>query len=423
MRKLTALGAAAALLTTTLSTPAWAAAPAAPTDVQVSWTDDGKVRVTWKDNGEANGLNIRYADRNVYAGETTADAPNEIVLSPSIFRDRSDARVGVWSDAADGGTSGWGNSPMFDSRQVAKPMLWLAQSLSATSVRLRWNQDEVADDTPNDIMDKPGGEWLKATVTGPAAGQRTETLIPAGAKTADVPVPAGSVTIKLSAGNEWGAAPARDYQTVRVGTMRISSTLPAMTSFPGFNFKGTLQMSEIPVSAAENFDVQVRPNNSAPWQTIGQGVGAYKPGTAITAYTGASGGREYRLWASATEYLRDDVFLVTPAASTSAKFVRRNTAIYRAGFSPATAQVSATVKLIVNVEPHVAMKAALQKWDGKKWVYLRAVQLDSKGNASIAIRAAGRGTTTKYRIATPPLKVNGLPVEVSTSKPFTLTVR
>ena len=32
MRKITALGAAAALFATTLSTPAWAAAPEAPTD-------------------------------------------------------------------------------------------------------------------------------------------------------------------------------------------------------------------------------------------------------------------------------------------------------------------------------------------------------------------------------------------------------
>ncbi len=422
MRKLLAVATSSVLLAAGVATPAWAAEPAPPSNVKVSWSGD-QIRVTWQDNGEANGLNIRYADQGVYAGKTTADAPNEIVLSPSIFRDRSDARVGVWSDAADGGTSGWGNSPVFDSRQVAKPLLFQATSLSATSVRLRWNQDEVADTTPNDIMDKPAGDWLKATVTGPAAGQRTETLIPAGTHMANVPVPAGQVTIKLSAGNEWGVAPARDYQTARVGTMRVSSTLPAMTSFPGFSFKGTLQMSEPPQFGGVNFDVQVRPNSAAPWQTIGSGVSAEKPGTAIPAYTGASGGREYRLWVAPTEGQRDDVLLVSPAASTSAKFIRRNTAIYRATFSPATAQVSATVKLIVNVEPHVAMKAALQKWDGKKWVYLRAVQLDSKGNASLAIRAAGRGTTTKYRIATPPLKVNGLPVEVSTSKPFTLTVR
>src|SRR5689334_3784081 len=112
MRKLAATTAAAVLLTSGLAAPAWAAAPDAPTDVQVSWTEDGKVRVTWKDNGEANGLNIRYADQGVYAGKTTADAPNELILSPSIFRDRNDARLGVWSAAADGATSGWGNSPV-----------------------------------------------------------------------------------------------------------------------------------------------------------------------------------------------------------------------------------------------------------------------------------------------------------------------
>ncbi|MFK4084271.1 hypothetical protein ACI2LF_09205 [Kribbella sp. NPDC020789] len=68
------------------------------------------------------------------------------------------------------------------------------------------------------------------------------------------------------------------------------------------------------------------------------------------------------------------------------------------------------------------MKAALQKWDGKQWRYLRAVQLDAKGSASIPMRAPLRGVG-KYRIATPAVKYKGLPVDASTSLPFTLTVR
>ncbi len=419
MRKLTATTAAAVLLTAGLTTPAWAAAPAAPTDVQVSWIGT-KIRVTWQDNGEANQVAVVFPDTGRAVAQPSADAPNQVDLGTGAFAHAAKVRVSVRSVGADNELSAAAHSPLFDTHGASKPALWGATSLSTTSVRLLWNQDTIADETPNDPLDQPAGEWLKATVR-PAEGQRTESLIPGGAKYADVPVPAGSVTIDLSAGNEWGLTPARDFQTVRVGTMRVSASFPAQARWAGFSVNGKLQMSEPPAGEYLNFDVQARPNSSAPWRKVSTGSGAARPGTVIPAWTGSAGGRDYRLWAAATESLRDDVFLVTPPASTSSKFVRKN-AYITAGFAPNTARVSATVQLKVGVIPSLPLKAALHNWDGKQWRYLRAVQLDSKGKASIPIRAAGRGTTTKYRIATPPVKVNGLPVDASTSTPFTLKV-
>ncbi|WP_405064098.1 hypothetical protein OG474_21275 [Kribbella sp. NBC_01505] len=424
MRTFAATTAATILLTAGVTTPAQAAVPDAPTDVQVSWAGD-KIRVTWNDNGEANRVLAVFPDTGFPVALPTADAPNEVSLDVKSIGAASKVRISVRSIGADKELSAPAHSPLFDTVPVSPPALRAATSLSTTSVRLRWIQEETADVTPNDPLDQPTGAWLKATVTGPAAGQQRETLIPGGAKTADVPVPAGPVTIKLSAGDEWGTAPAGDFQTARVITTGVSTTVlgfPALTGFGGFNIKGIVQVPGAPDYATYNYDVQARPNSSAPWQKVSSGVTFDKPGTPIFAWLGASGGREYRLWVPAEEFLQDDVFIVSPAASTKAKFVRRCAAVYRAEFTPSTARVSATVKLVVNVEPYLPLKAALQKWNGKQWVHVRAVQLDAKGNANIPIRAAGRGTTTKYRILTPPVKVNGLPVEAGSSKPFTLKV-
>ena len=69
MRRVVAIVAAAAAVGAGVQAPAWAAGPAAPTDVQVSWSDAaaGLVRTSWTDGGEANKLRIEYKDG------TTAD--------------------------------------------------------------------------------------------------------------------------------------------------------------------------------------------------------------------------------------------------------------------------------------------------------------------------------------------------------------
>jgi hypothetical protein len=170
------------------------------------------------------------------------------------------------------------------------------------------------------------------------------------------------------------------------------------------------------------FDVEVhaRPNSSSPWKKVAANGGP-SDGRLFSVSGGSAGGQEYRLWVPAAErYLGDDI-LVTPPASTAARYVRKYAAIGTT-YAAETARVGVTVHRTVTVAPALPLKAALQKWDGKTWRYVRAVQLDSKGKADLAIRAAGRGTTQKYRIATPAVKVNGLPVEFSTGTAFTLKV-
>ncbi|MFB6720299.1 hypothetical protein ACFCV3_09080 [Kribbella sp. NPDC056345] len=416
MRKLAATTAAAVLLTAGLSTPAMAADPPPPTDVQVSWAD-GKVRVTWADTGQANMVYLTSPGYAYLAAEPTADAPNEVLLDPRNIRDQAEMRIALRT-MVDRQESASANSPVFDTHRVPKPTILSATSLSGSSVRMWLRQDEITDKNPNDPLDHPAGAWLRASISGPAAGEQREFLIPSGTKQADVPVRPGPVTIKLSASNEWGSFPV--FRTVRVGTMRVSAALPARASWTGFTVNGQVEMFGPPAGEGVPVTIHARPNASALWKTI-SGTSAEKSGPILPAALGPAGGREYRLWVSETGFLRDDTFLLTPAASTSAKFVRTNASINRAEFFPTRAPAGTTVKLIVHVEPQLPMKAALQKWDGKQWRYLRAVQLDANGNATIAMRAPLRGTA-KYRIATPAVKVNGLPVDFSTSLPFALTV-
>ncbi|MET7283512.1 hypothetical protein ABZS29_35120 [Kribbella sp. NPDC005582] len=422
MRKITALGAAAALFATTLVTPAWAAAPAAPTDVQVSWTDDGKVRVTWKDNGEANSVAASIPDAGYRLAVTTADAPNELLLDPRVFSEAPKVQIAVRTTGADGEMSESARSALFDTHRMPQLRVNKAQSLSTTSVRVWWGRDPFVDETPNDPLDQPTGTWLKAAVTGPAAGQQTEFVTRGTVSPSDIPVRPGPLTIKLSSGNEWGQSPAGEYQTVRVGTLGVTATTYGRQLWDrtSFDTKMVARYPEILKGEVFGIEVHARPNSSSPWKKVGENAGQ-TDGKLFQAPGGRSGGQEYRLWVPATETYRGDVTLVTPPASTAAKFVRKYSEI-QFGYPWATAQVGVTVHRTVKALPGLPLKAALHKWDGKQWRYVRAIQLGSKGTADLAIRAAGRGTTQKYRIVTPPVKVNGLPVELSTSDTFTLTV-
>lgn len=47
----------------------------------------------------------------------------------------------------------------------------------------------------------------------------------------------------------------------------------------------------------------------------------------------------------------------------------------------------------------------------------------AKGKATMSIRAAGRGTTTYYRVAVPGMMYYGLPIRTTGSRSFALTMR
>ncbi|MDX2971624.1 hypothetical protein [Kribbella solani] len=388
MRKLVATTSAVLLLAGTQAisaSAATAAAPAAPTDVKIAWTDSGKLRISWQDSGEQNYIRAEYPDRNqvMLLDLTTADEPNELVI-PGAMLDEDRVRVTVTSRGAD--------------------------------------------TTPGDPLDRPDSdEWLKATVQ---SGEKTQVIpLPPGTSQAILPAVSRPASIRLSTGNEWGTTGKRvDEPTARnvvVGNLTARTTVPAQMTF-GTYVPITTSLDEYWCICAEQADygipvwLQARANSSTAWRTVGKYTGSTtRPfSTRITSV----GGRQFRIWVPARKGISQQAISLTPASSTSARSSSTLAQFRTAGFDVASARAGQLVKLTVDVRPGGTVKGALQRWDGKSWRSVLTVPI-TKGKATMYVRAAGRGTTTYYRVAVPAMTYYGLPIATTGSKSFKLAVR
>ncbi|MFC9687925.1 hypothetical protein ACFTSF_05260 [Kribbella sp. NPDC056951] len=425
MRKSIAISSAALLLTAGLSTPAWAAE--APTDVQVAWAGD-KVRVTWQDSGDANEIWTSYPGTGFVetSGRTVAGGANELLIDRSRFmnRDRVLIRVLVRTPEGENGPSA--TSVEFDARIPVYPIIEDANLLADGSVQLvRWKQPVVADTNPGDPLDRPAAdEYLGAQVVVP--GRPTERmLIPAGSTSYTVPARPRPATITLYAGNEWresflsnGDGPWLERK-VEVGTMAASFVVPALGTFSQqLGIESTLKSNLTNISPLVH--LQARPNSKAPWKTYGRYDGNVRE-PSFDTHIASLGERQYRLWVLPSKQVTQSAIKLTSAASTSAKSSKTIAWIYTRGIVASKARAGRMVGLKVQVQPAVDMKAALQRWDGKQWRYARELAL-KKGVVSIQFRATAPAGTTRYRVLTPAVKVNGLPVLATSTSYFTLTV-
>ncbi|GAA2831258.1 hypothetical protein [Kribbella solani] len=432
MRKLVATTSAVLLLagTQAISTSAaTAAAPAAPTDVKIAWTDSGKLRISWQDSGEQNYIRAEYPDRNqtMLLDLTTADEPNELVI-PGAMLDEDRVRVTVTS--RDGTVeSAAAPTAWFDARTPAYPFVQDAELLPDLSVRITWKQAvRGADTTPGDPLDRPDSdEWLKTTVQ---SGEKTQVIpLPPGTSQAILPAVSRPASIRLSTGNEWGTTGKRvDEPTARnviVGNLTARTTVPAQTTF-GTYVPITTSLDEYWCICAEQADygipvwLQARANSSTAWRTVGKYTGSTtRPfSTRITSV----GGRQFRIWVPARKSISQQAISLTPASSTTARSSSTLAQFRTAGFDVASARAGQLVKLTVDVRPGGTVKGALQRWDGKSWRSVLTVPI-TKGKATMYIRAAGRGTTTYYRVAVPAMTYYGLPIATTGSKSFKLAVR
>lgn len=424
MRKPVAIGSAALLLTAGLSSPAWAAE--APTDVQVAWAGD-KVRVTWADNGDANEVWTRYPGTGLVRtnGRTAAGGENELLIDRSTFRDMDRVVIEVLVRTPEGENGPSAKSVEFDARIPVYPIIEDADLLADGSVRLgRWTQPAVVDTNPGDPLDRPvSDEYLGAQIAVPGSPNE-RMLIPAGATSFTVPPRPRPATITLYAGNEWresflsnGNGPWLERK-VEVGTLSASFSVPALETYSyQLGIKTTLKSNL--TNIAPLVHLQARPNSTSPWTTYGRyNVGVREPDDTGMA---SLGGRQYRIWVLPSKQISQDAIKLTAAASTSAKSSKTIAKIYTRGIVASKARAGRMVGLKVQVQPAVDMKAALQKWDGKQWRYVRELALNA-GVASIQFRATAPAGTTRYRVLTPAVKVNGLPVLATSTSYFTLTV-
>ncbi|MEU4193433.1 hypothetical protein AB0E69_16160 [Kribbella sp. NPDC026611] len=432
MRRTVAVVAALALLIAGQALPANAAPPPAPTDVQVTWA--GQIlKITWHDAGETNLIRVEYPDLNRTDVQTIVfgNEPNGILFYPDFLeQDRVrltvTSRVGTVESAAT-------PTAYFDTWRPGFPFVQDADLLPDLSVRLRWSQTPPhPDTTPDDPMDHPDyPEYIRARIAGPVPAdpsQQERIPLTVGSLTGVLPPRPRPSNISLEAGNAWGAwylghEPA--HRQVSVGTMAGKFAVPAQTTF-GDYVKINSSLDEYFCTCAEQRDssipvwLQARPTATAPWTTVGRYTGGTT--SSFPTWITSVGGRQFRLWVPARKRLDQNAVTLTPASSTAAQSTRTMARFNAAGFNVTTAQVGQIVKLTVNVAPAGTVKGALQRWDGKSWRSVLTVPI-TKGKATMSVRAAGRGTTTTYRVAVPGMMYYGLPVETTGSRAFTLTVR
>ncbi|MFB6720302.1 hypothetical protein ACFCV3_09095 [Kribbella sp. NPDC056345] len=419
MRKLAAVAASAAVLTAGLQAPAWAADPA--TDFEISWLG-AKLHLTWKDNGEKNIVLAEYDGQSqpVLFTDVAAGEPNDIQRF-STLQASDKVRFVLRTVAADGSSVDT-QSPWFDTRGPAAPVVQDANLLTNLTTTLTWIQSTVADTTPGDPLDLPTGGSVKAVVDLPGTATKSYPFA-AGTTSATIPAQARPAAIKLIAVNEWGetAGP----KTIRLGTLGAGITVPASAAYGNrLGIKSTLDLftSEGREERASGIKVelQARAKSTDAWKTYGR----YAGNTTAAFDTGiaALGNRQYRLFVPARKVASGNVIALTPASSTSAKSSVTLTKFVSAGFTPATATSGAVVKLTAKIQPAVTVKATLQYWDGKRWSNASAVTF-TKGSALESGRAGGPPGVSSYRIAVPPISINGLYLNATQSAIFRITVR
>jgi len=439
MRKLVAISTSALLLTAGLSPSAWAVAPEAPTELQVGWVDPAaptKVRLTWKDNGEANQVRVEYQDWPTLERlvQVPADQPNDIARTAVVyFRLNTVARIQVTTVGADGVESSPVFSPWFDTTGPAMPTLKGATPRPDGSLQVDWtNASAPEETTPGDPLDLPTDKAVGPVVWSPtesAGGTMEWFAAPVGTTSAVVPPRPRPFPVRVAAQNEWGKQESKRRLVFSTMTIRYTF-VPTMDEYswsePIMATVSTpiclpMTPSCKPRTVGIPVTVEGRANAKLPWGYISR----TQSGTTgvVQGGTRARGGQEYRLNVpSWKNYPDQSEWIVSTPASTSARLVRTRAYIATAGFSRPTAQVGQTVNLVVDSRPWVTTKVTLQAWIGTSWRTARTVQL-TNGKATVAIRAAGRGTKTRYRIAVPRLSVGGLPIEPTISREFTLTVR
>ncbi len=420
MRKLAAVAASAVLLTAGLQAPAWAADPA--TDFEISWLD-AELHLSWKDNGEQNIVLAEYDGQQqpVLFANIAAGEPNDIQRASTLYA--SDKVRFVLRTVAADGSSVDTQSPWFDTRGPAAPLLQDANLLTNLTTTLKWTQGTIEDKTPGDPLDLPTNGSVKAFVDLPGTATKSYPFA-AGTTTGTIPVQARPAAIKLVAVNEWGetAGP----KTVRLGTLGAGITVPASAAYGNrLGIKSTLDLftSEGREERASGIKVelQARAKTTDAWKTYGRYAG--NTTTAFDTGIAALGNRQYRLFVPARKVASGNVIALTPAASTSAKSSKTLIKFVDLRFTPAAAKTGTRVDITGKIQPAATVRGTLQYWTGSKWDAGFAVQFIKGSMLKHGRAGVDKPGTYRHQIVLPAITVNGLTLSATTSPTFNFTLR
>ncbi|MEU4193566.1 hypothetical protein AB0E69_16825 [Kribbella sp. NPDC026611] len=419
--------------------PASAAAPAAPTDLQLSWINTAVVKVSWTDAGEANIVRVETDSGSSYTLRTTkAGALNEFTKAGSNLApvDRV-VRISVASVDDAGVESAPLVSPWFDTIGAPRPTFTAGTPLADGSIKLDWTLDPVpADTTPNDPLDRPStNEHVDVQVVESPTVKGQSFILPAGTTTVTVPPLPRPYAINILTLNEWILRGGATGQSSMVFTaMTAGLTLPGtavysnpvqLTAIAGARLcpNPTVNCPDPSNPFVANpgivTELQSRPDAAHPWKTIGRYSNqALKFLVNFRVY----GGSQYRLFVPAWSHLNGKELTVAPAISTSVRTTTVQTRYVAVGFNTSVAQVGQPVTTTVSIQPAATVRADLQWYDGKLWRHATYIPL-TNGKGTFTFKAAGRGTTRSWRVITPAMTMNGQPIAATTSPIFKLTVR
>jgi hypothetical protein len=437
MRKAIAVLTAVVLLLGGTQLPASAAAPDAPTDLQLSWLNTAVVKISWTDSGAANIVRVEYDNGSVVTMiQTKPGGLNEYTKSGNSLAVDRVARISVVSVDDAGVESQPVVSPWFDTIGAPRPTFTAGTPLPDGSITLDWTLDPVpTDTTPDDPLDRPStNERVTVHVDESPTVTGQSFFLPAGTTTTTLPPFPRPYAIRIWNSNEWILRGGATGQSSMVfNTMTAGLTVPATAVYSNpvqlTAVAGTRMCPNPTVNCPDPAnpwvanpgivtELQSRVDAAHPWKTIGR----YSNQAAqFLVNFKVYGGSQYRLYVPAWSHVKGKELTVAPAISTS---VRANTvqAKVAAGFSTSTAQVGQPVTTTVSVLPAGTVKADLQWYDGKVWRHSTYVQL-TKGRGTFTFKASGRGTTRSWRVVTPPMTMNGLPIVATASSIFKLTVR
>ncbi|MFC9694010.1 hypothetical protein ACFTSF_36035 [Kribbella sp. NPDC056951] len=427
MRKLALAATAVAALSVGLQTPAFAAAPDAPTDVTIAWADSDNIKLTWTDDGLANAIyrQLPGGDEVKYVDLSSTHANEFLVPTRALAASQDHVKLIVRSVNPEGESAPTA-SPEFDTLVPVAPVLQDANLSASLSTALSWTQAATTDGTPNDPLDNPAYEGIDISAL--RYNGVVDSLGRWAAGTTSVTVPPQSsrpTTLILSSFSPWGKANAA--KTVKLGFLGVYTTVPASALYSNrLAIKSMLELYTSPGreerASGIPVELQARAKSTDAWKTYGR----YSGTTTATFDTGIAslGNRQYRLWVPARKVVAGNVIVLTPAASTGAKSSKTLVKIVSGGFNPAVSRRGSRWTFSLKILPAVTARGTWQywNWDTNTWYSDGKIQL-TKGSYFYRSEPDFELGTIRLRVVAPTVVVNGLTVNANTSPGYNQTIR
>jgi hypothetical protein len=415
-----ALAVPAALLLSTVTAVEAAAADPAPTNVQITWKDSSFefVHVTWDEEAASpNRIVLRKLGGTVekIAWHVPAGDPNEIDLPKDVVSQvgsiNGSIEIGVAVGTETGETSPMAVSKAFDTIDAGTPRIVSFAPSGTSTLHVVWKAGTPVrkDNTLDDPLDRSAPVIFR-----PVYKVGTAASVPAGQPTTGTELtftgPKPPFDFYVMSENEWFTGQPSDW---------VSAKATAFTTrIPTWAVAGSDTVISGTYAGPEyaRITLQARNSPTSPWYAV---VGYDFTNHTYRFAVPSRGTRQYRVAVGNTTsapYANDVWFggYSAPVTTTTQQkaTVSLNSYTYRN-------KTPVPTKLTVN--PAVTGAAALQRWNGKTWVFITNVAIrGGYGTGYLSATTAGRFT---YRYYVPTHTYNGLSVAAAYSPNFVLTVK